>query len=63
MKQVTTVLAVLFTASCLIFAFSLSHERPSSSKAVDMLKKDLEKANAVEQVEQTETLPTDNVDK
>ncbi len=72
MKQVTIVLAVLFTASCLVFAISLNHEGPSSSKAVDILKKDVEKTKAAQQVEQpkaveqvdkSEAIPTDNVDK
>ncbi len=52
MKKATTVLAVLFTVSCIMFTVTLRDAKPSSSKALDMLKEDAKK-----EVPVTETQP------
>jgi len=56
MRQTTIVLSVLFTISCVVFAIYLRTDRTTSSKAVDMLKKDVQKTAPVTATE-TEALP------
>lgn len=58
MKQATGILAVLFTASCVIFAITLRDSKQGSSKVVDMLQKEAKKSTTEAQpVATPATLP------